>query len=142
MKHNKQQDIDDDKLNVYYLDVGQADSILIENNNKYMLIDAGNNEDGEKLVTYFKRLGITKFDIVVGTHAHEDHIGGMDDIINNFEIEDFYMPEVITTTKTFEDLITALENKRVTFNTPSIGDVFLFGGCKFEVLHVGDCDDD
>ena len=133
---------DGDKLNVYYLDVGQADSILIENNNKYMLIDAGNNEDGEKLVTYFKRLGITKFDIVVGTHAHEDHIGGMDDIINNFEIEDFYMPEVITTTKTFEDILDALEVKQIPFQTPTIDSEFVFENSKIKVLSVSDDDSD
>ena len=133
---------DGDKLNVYYLDVGQADSILIENNNKYMLIDAGNNEDGEKLVTYFKRLGITKFDIVVGTHSHEDHIGGMDDIINNFEIEDFYMPEVITTTKTFEDVLDALEGKQVAFQTPIIDSELVFENSKIKVLNVSDDDSD
>ena len=133
---------DGDKLNVYYLDVGQADSILIENNNNYMLIDAGNNEDGEKLVTYFKRLGITKFDIVVGTHAHEDHIGGMDDIINNFEIEDFYMPEVITTTKTFEDVLDALEGKQVAFQTPIIDSELVFENSKIKVLSVSDDDSD
>ena len=133
---------DGDKLNVYYLDVGQADSILIENNNKYMLIDAGNNEDGEKLVTYFKRLGITKFDIVVGTHAHEDHIGGMDDIINNFEIEDFYMPEVITTTKTFEDILDALEVKQIPFQTPTIDSELVFENSKIKVLSVSDDDSD
>lgn len=133
---------DGDKLNVYYLDVGQADSILIENNNKYMLIDAGNNEDGEKLVTYFKRLGITKFDIVVGTHAHEDHIGGMDDIINNFEIEDFYMPEVITTTKTFEDVLDALEVKQIPFQTPTIDSELVFENSKIKVLSVSDDDSD
>ena len=133
---------DGDKLNVYYLDVGQADSILIENNNKYMLIDAGNNEDGEKLVTYFKRLGITKFDIVVGTHAHEDHIGGMDDIINNFEIEDFYMPEVITTTKTFEDILDPLEVKQIPFQTPTIDSELVFENSKIKVLSVSDDDSD
>lgn len=133
---------DDDKLNVYYLDVGQADAILIENNKKYMLIDAGNNEDGEKLVAYFKKLGITKFDIVVGTHAHEDHIGGMDDIINNFEIEDFYMPEVITTTKTFEDVLDALEVKQVAFQTPIIDSELVFENSKVKVLSVSDDDSD
>ena len=74
-------DTEGDLLKVSFIDVGQADSILINANNKYMLIDAGNNEDGAKLVTYFKNLGITKFDYVIGTHTHEDHIGNMDTII-------------------------------------------------------------
>ena len=97
--------VDGDNLKIYFVDVGQADCILINDNNEYSLIDAGNNEDGEKLVKYFKDLGVSGFKYVFGTHAHEDHIGGMDDIINNFNIEHFYMPDAITTTKTFEDVL-------------------------------------
>lgn len=108
-------------LTVSFLDVGQADCTLIENNGKYMLIDAGNNADGSLLVNYFKSQNITSFEYVVATHAHEDHIGGMDDIINNFKVKNFYMPDVVTTTKTFEDLLTALENAKVAFKTPKIG---------------------
>jgi competence protein ComEC len=132
----------DGNLNIYYFNVGQADSILLENNDKYMLIDAGNNADGELIVKQLKEMGVSKLDYLIATHAHEDHIGGMDDVINSFDIATFYMPDVVTTTKTFEDLITALENKSVIFNTPSIGDVFLFGGCKFEVLHLSNEEND
>ena len=73
-----------DELKVSFLDVGQADSILIQESNHNMLIDAGNNEDGENLVKYFKEEKIQSFDYVIATHPHEDHIGGMDNIINNF----------------------------------------------------------
>ena len=129
-------------LSVYYFDVGQSDSILLTNNDKYMLIDAGNNADGKNIVNYLKKLGIKKLYYLVATHAHEDHIGGMDDIINSFDIGVFYMPDVVTTTKTFEDLIVALENNNVKVDTPNIGDIFLFGGCKFEVLHLDDDESD
>lgn len=129
-------------LNVYYFDVGQADSILLENNGKYMMIDAGNNADGKLIVKYLQDLGVKKLDYLIATHAHEDHIGGIDDVINTFDIGTFYMPDVVTTTKTFEDVITALENKQIAFETPKIGDIFLFGGCKFEVLHLSDDDSD
>ena len=125
-------------LNIYYFNVGQADAILLENDNKYMMIDAGNNADGELLVKQLKEMGVSKLDYLIATHAHEDHIGGMDDVINNFDVDNFYMPDVVTTTKTFEDLITALENKSIAFNTPNIGEIFLFGSCKFEVLHLSD----
>lgn len=126
-----------DELEIYYLDVGQADSILIRNNEKNVLIDAGNNEDGKKLVEYFQNLNITEFDYVIGTHAHEDHIGGMDDIIKNFDINHFYMPDALTTTKTFEEVLDALDENGVTFETPAIEDKFNVSDCYFEVLSIG-----
>lgn len=130
-------------LQIYYFDVGQADSILILNNDTAMLIDAGNNADGPLLVDYIKnKLKINKIDIVVGTHPHEDHIGGIDDIINNFDIGDVYLPEVITTTKTFEDMITAIENKDLAISIPEIGDKFKLGEADFEVIYTGTDDKD
>lgn len=124
-------------LKVYFLDVGQADSILIQNGDKNMLIDAGNNKDGDKLVKYFEDLGIKKFDIIVGTHPHEDHIGGLDDIINNFEVGEIYMPKVTTTTATFEDVIDAINNKNLKITTPEIGKIFQLGECNFTIISVG-----
>ena len=63
-----------------------------------MLIDGGNNEDGDMLVKYINTLGISKIDILVGTHPHEDHIGGLDNIIKAFDIGKIYMPKVQTNT--------------------------------------------
>lgn len=126
-----------DKLEISYLDVGQADSILINDHGTYMLIDAGNNEDGSKLVSYFKSLGISEFKYVVGTHAHEDHIGGMDDIINNFKIDNFYMPNAITTTATFEDVLDALDKNNVKLVTPTIDSTFTLNTALLTVLYTG-----
>lgn len=126
-----------DNLEIYYLDVGQADSILIRHLDNNVLIDAGNNADGKLLVEYFNSLGINHFDYVIGTHAHEDHIGGMDDIIDSFDIDHFYMPDVITTTKTFEDVVDSLSNKKVKFETPKIDSEFYLDDLKFVVLYVG-----
>ena len=124
-------------LKISYLDVGQADSILIQTGSENMLIDAGNNSDGPNIVEYLKNQNINNFKYVIGTHAHEDHIGGIDDIIYNFDIEHFYMPDVITTTKTFEDVLDALENKKVRFETPNIGDTFNLGEANIKIIYVG-----
>lgn len=129
--------INPDNLVIQYIDVGQGDCILISKNNEHVLIDAGNNEDGPLLVEYFKELGIKKFKYVIGTHAHEDHIGGIDNVINNFDLNHYYMPDVITTTKTFEDVLDALLVKNKALETPNIGDKFKLNDAVFEVLHVG-----
>lgn len=131
-----------DVLKVYFIDVGQADCILLQNGEHNMLIDAGNNEDGVKLVNYLREVNVNKFDYVFATHAHEDHIGGMDDIINNFDIDKFFMPDVIATTKTFEDMLDALSNKKMVYNTVSVGDVLGFNDANVEVLYVGDSSKD
>ena len=133
----------DGNLNIYFIDVGQADSILITNNDASMLIDAGNNEDGEDVVNFIKDKGITKLDHVVGTHPHEDHIGGLDDVINSdIEISNIYMPQIETTTKTFEDVIDAIANKGLSITSPKKGDTFNLGNASLEVMTDSILDED
>ncbi len=124
-------------LNILYLDVGQADSILIHNQGKTMLIDAGNNEDGEKLVSYIQSLGIQKIDYLIGTHAHEDHIGGLDDIIENFTIGTFYMPyDTRTTTQTYKEVIQMANDKNLKILNPKVGDTITLGGAQGIIMAV------
>lgn len=123
-------------LKVYFFDVGQADSILVMNEEQTMLIDAGNNDDGEMLVQNLKTLGIAKIDYLIGTHPHEDHIGGLDDIIKNFEIGTIYMPKVQTNTKTFEDVLDAISEKDLKVTTTKVKDTFRVGQAECQVLAV------
>ena len=122
-------------LIVDYIDVGQADSILIRNDNHSMLIDAGNNEDGKDVLNFIKEKGITKLDYVIGTHPHEDHIGGSDDVINSdLEIENILMPKISTNTKTYEDVLDAISNKGLTVTAPKKDDTFEIGKAKCTVM--------
>ena len=130
----KEQFIAQDNLIVDYIDVGQADSILAVNKDKVMLIDAGTNEAGEKVVSYLKNKGIKKIDYLIGTHPHEDHIGGMDDVIKNFDIGQIYMPKIETTTKTFEDVLNAIQEKSLNVVSPEKGTVFELGQAKCEFM--------
>ncbi|WP_195429571.1 ComEC/Rec2 family competence protein [Clostridium mucosae] len=96
---------------VHFIDVGQGDSILIQVNKKNLLIDSGPNESEDKLKKYLKKLNISKFDYVIATHPHEDHIGNMSYIINNFEVINFYAPKVENSTKAFETMAESLIRK-------------------------------
>lgn len=129
-------------LKVYFFDVGQADSILIMNEEQTMLIDAGNNEDGELLVSNLQELQVNKIDYLIGTHPHEDHIGGMDNIIENFDIGTIYMPKVQTNTKTFEDVLDAASEKNLKISTPKVNDTFSVGDAKCTVIAIGDNEGD
>lgn len=124
----------DNQLKVHFIDAGQADSILIQQGNNSMLIDAGNNEDSETVRNYIAKQGIKKLDYVIGTHAHEDHIGGLDYVINNFEIDKIYMPKATSNTKTFEDVVTAIKNKEMKITTPVPGDSFKLGEADCKIL--------
>lgn len=114
-------------LRISYIDVGQADCTIIQHGTNAMIIDAGGNATAASLVTIIRKLGISNFDIVVGTHPHEDHIGGLDAVINNFNIGSIFMPKVSNTTKTFEDVLTAIQNKELKISTPVPGDTFNLG---------------
>ncbi len=126
----------DGNLRVYCLDVGQGDCILVVNNNKTMLIDASTNQMGTKIVDYLRKLGITKIDYLIGTHPHEDHIGGIDNVISSFVIDKFYMPKRQANTKTFEDVLDAASKKKLKISTPSVGDKFNVGDAECEVMSV------
>ena len=125
-------------LTIYFFDVGQADSVFISTGGSNMLIDAGNNSDGKLVSNYLKNdLGITKLDYLVGTHNHEDHIGGLDDIIKNLEIENLYMPYVsVTSTKTYENVENAALKKDIEIKSLEIGDTFSLGNAEFNVMNI------
>lgn len=129
--------IDPNKLNILFLDVGQADSQLILYKGKSMLIDAGNSGDGEYVVSGLKGLGITNLDYVIGTHVHEDHIGGMSYIIDSFEVGEFYLPyNATSTTSYYKKLLTSLTTKEESINEANVGDKIVMEDLSFEVMSV------
>jgi competence protein ComEC len=121
-------------LTVYFIDVGQGDSIIIRYGNSSMLIDAGTNASTNALVNTIKGLGISKFDIVIGTHPHDDHMGGMDAVINKFNIGKIYMPKISSNTKTFTDVLNAIKNKKLPVTTPVPEEVFNLGDVHCTIL--------
>ena len=115
-----------DTLRVNYIDVGQGDSIFIQLPNKEtMLIDAGEAYEADNVINYLNSLGIKKIDYVVGTHPHTDHIGGLEEIVNTFDIGSIYMPKASSTSNTYLDLLTAIKNKGLKIKTAKSGVVVL-----------------
>lgn len=123
-------------LKVHYIDVGQGDSEFLElPNGQTMLIDAGNPENGSQIVNYIKGLGHSKIDYLMATHPHSDHIGGMATVVNSLGIGKIYMPKVSTTTKTFEDLLLAIQKKGLKINTAKAGvNLFKSGNLNADII--------
>ncbi|HHW46572.1 MAG TPA: MBL fold metallo-hydrolase [Clostridiales bacterium] len=120
-------------LLIEILNAGQADCILITlPGNRYILIDGGNNNDGQKLVDYLKSKTISNIDFVIATHPHEDHIGGLDLIISSFDIGKIYMPKIhdsdVPTTKTYEDFLDAVSNRGYKISPAKAGSTLLDEG--------------
>ena len=104
----------ENNLLVHFIDVGQGDSIYLDlPNGQNMLIDAGDNGYGDLVVDYLNNLGVTQIDYLIATHPHADHIGGMSIVIDKMNVKKIYMPDVTTTTQTFERLLTSIENKEL-----------------------------
>ena len=101
------------ELEVHFIDVGQGDSTLIVCDGETLLIDAGDNNKGTTVQLYLQKQGITELDYVIGTHPHADHIGGLDDVIEAFDIGKIFMPKVQNNTKTFEDVLDAISEKKL-----------------------------
>ncbi len=128
--------IPENQLQLHFLDVGQGDCILaVLPNGKTMLIDAGGGDSAESTIKYIKNYKISKIDLLIATHPHEDHIGGMDEVISNFDIGEVYMPKVTTNTRAFENLLLAIKQKNLKVSTARSG-VILFeeNGFKAEFL--------
>lgn len=134
--------IKSEELQIYFFNVGQADCILVRNNGKNMLIDSGDNEDGPLLVKYIKRLGINRIDYLIGTHVHEDHIGGMDNIIKEFDIGEIYIPYTTNKSKRkfYEEVINEVKQKGLVINYKKMGDKFELGEANCEIKSIDNSD--
>ncbi len=121
-------------LEVQYIDVGQADCMLVSCDDEYMLIDAGGNSTAEQLCQYLDDAGVTRLKYAVATHPHEDHIGGMDSIILNYDIQTFMMPDVTTDSVNYANMTAALEVKKTEPVNPRAGDTYKLGEALITIV--------
>ena len=98
-------------IEVSYLDVGQGDAAYIKVNDMDILIDSGSKSDVDKLMKQLEEKNIDDFEIVIATHPHEDHIGGMTKVLQTYKVENFYMPKKEHSTKVFENMIKEVEKQ-------------------------------
>lgn len=125
----------DADLHIYVLDVGQGSACLIQSNGKSMLIDAGENSCEDLIVNYLHEFNVQHLDYLIGTHPDSDHVGGLDAVIDNFDIDNVFLSAITDKdTKTCKDVLASLDAKGLTYSTPAVGETYNLGNASFIVL--------
>lgn len=112
-------------VKVHFIDIGQGDATFIEIMGQTMLIDAGEKEHAEKIIEYLRSYDVDRLDYVIATHPHEDHIGGMGDVLEAFEVRSFYMPDKHLVTKSFQHMMSEVERQ-------GLEPIYIKGGMNLE----------
>lgn len=125
-------------LRIEVIDVGNADAILLQNGDTSMLIDAGENGDGNTVLEHIRAAGITALDVVIATHADSDHIGGMQTVLEGIPVKKYimaFMPEGRTpTTRTYLRLLQTIDEKDIPLSEAEVGTEFSLGDAKVTLL--------
>ena len=133
---NKQEEIIEiaSDVEVHFIDVGQGDATLVKADDKYMLIDAGDNSKGTAVQSYLKKQGVKKLDYLILTHTDADHIGGADVVITKFDVDTLFIGDYKKDNKTYEEVMDAIEYKRLKYSTPLVGNEYKLGNAIFTIV--------
>ena len=129
-------------FSIHYIDVGQADAALVECDGHYMLIDGGNKGDSSKMYSVLRSAAVPKLDIVVATHAHEDHIGGLPGALNYCSADLTLCPVTAHDTEAFNDFVKYANKNGGGITVPSVGDSYALGSASVKILGVNASSDE
>ena len=123
-----------DGLMVHFVDVGQADCILIECGSEFAIIDGGNKDDGQLVVSYLEQQGVQELSAVICTHAHEDHVGGLPSVLSVYPTAAVYAPTRTYSSNIFDDFLYYTDQQRLEVTIPAPGDTLTVGDAVLTVL--------
>ena len=122
------------EMQVTFLDVGQGDCTIVRTEGHAAVVDTGNNDQGEKVVSYLEDQGIDTLDYLLLTHPDADHIGGGGNVLEGLEVKKVIMPDVENDTKTYDEVAEDIERYQVEVIHPEKGDTFPLGDAEFTIL--------
>lgn len=121
-------------LTVHFLDVQHADCILLACGGEYALVDGGYPESGDRIVAYMQEQGIKELDLMVGTHPHGDHIGGLPQVLDTFPTETVWTSQLPYTNDYVSNFTTAVTRNGADFVQPRPGERFQLGDATIDVI--------
>ena len=121
-------------LNIHFIDVGQADCILLEQGGAYLLVDGGNKADGQLVVSYLEQQGVQELTAVVCTHAHEDHVGGLPSVLAVYPTAAVYAPTNTYASNIFDKFVYYTDQQGLEITIPQPGDTIGFGDTEVTVM--------
>ena len=121
-------------MKVHFIDVGQGDCTLIEDNGHYALIVAGPEGKGTAIRNYMKKQGVTKLDYLILTHTDADHIGSAASVISNVTIDTIFMGNFPKDNKVYSGVLNELNYKSLKWSTPTVGDTYALGNGSFTII--------
>ena len=122
------------KLIVHFIDVGQGDSVLLESNDEFVLIDAGEREYGDKVLDYIVDRGADELKYVIATHPHSDHAGGLRTVLDGIDAENFITAETDCATATWTKLLKKVDALDINYIDAKAGDTYTFGNASFSIM--------
>ncbi len=121
-------------FSILFIDVGQADSMLVRCGGEAMLVDGGNAPDSDLLETVLKKQGVDELDYVVCTHAHEDHAGGLPGALHHAKLKHALAPVTEADNRPFSKFVQAAAQQGVSIEVPEPDDTFSLGDAEVKVL--------
>ena len=121
-------------LTVQYIDVGQADCALLECDGEFLLIDGGNRDDSQLVVSFLEQQGVKELAAVVCSHAHEDHVGGLPAVLAVYPTKAVYAPTKTYSSNIFDKFVYYTDQQGLDITIPAPGDQFALGQAVVTVL--------
>ena len=123
------------QLRVHFIDVGQGDSIFIQTpDGSTALIDGG--YDNGQALAYLQRQGVTNIDVMVASHPHADHIGGLVQVMQSLDVGEIWTSGVPHTTYIYESFLDTIETQRVRYHEATTGTHIAVGDLQLEVIYL------
>ncbi|MBP3488392.1 MAG: MBL fold metallo-hydrolase [Roseburia sp.] len=121
-------------LTVTFLDVGQGNAVLVEQDGEYMLIDGGDREYSSFVVSFLKEQGVDELEYVIASHYDADHLNGVVGALNVFPCELVLAPDYTADSRVYDSFLNIIEEKDVALAYPAVGDTYTLGGAEFTVV--------